>query len=70
MIAQLSNSSEVHRLYANKTTDPQTPASIEVEGGGLYQVTIFPIRKGRGILNSDAEYSANMMVKDAGILTK
>ena len=54
MVAQLSSSSQV---YTNKTTDHQTPASVEVEESGMYQVTIFAIRGERGILDSTVEYN-------------
>ena len=62
VIAQLSNSSEVHRLYANKTTDRQIQVSVLVEENGLYQVTIFAIRGGRGIVDSSLEYSGQLIV--------
>ena len=62
MIAQLSNLTEVHRLYANKTTDCQTPASVVVEENGMYQVTIFAIRGRRGIVDSHVEYSRQITV--------
>ena len=50
------------KLHTNKTTDRQTPASVEVEGSGTYQVTIFAIRGERGILNSNVEYSELLVV--------
>ena len=53
MIVQLF--SEAQKLYVNQSMDPHTPVTVEVERDGLYQVTIFPIREGRGILNSNAE---------------
>ena len=34
--------------------DPNTPVTVEVERDGLYQVTIFPIREGRGILDTES----------------
>ena len=52
---QLSNANEVQKLYVNQSMDPHTPVTVEVERDGLYLVTIFPIREGRGILDSDAE---------------
>ena len=52
---QLSNANEVQKLYVNQSTDPHTPVTVEVEKDGPYQVTIFPIREGRGILDSNAE---------------
>ena len=65
MIAWLSNSSEVHKLYANKTTNRQTPASILVEENGTYQVTVFAIRGERGIVDSNAEYSILHLVENS-----
>ena len=56
MIAQLSNASEAQKLYVNQSMDPHTPVTVEVERDGLHQVTIFPIREGRGILDSNAEH--------------
>ncbi len=64
MIAQLSNYSEVHRLYASKTIDRQTSASVVVEESGLYRVTIFPIREGTGITNSSVEFITQLAVSD------
>ena len=52
MIVQASNHSKV---YSNRSMDPHTPVTVEVERDGLYQVTIFPIREGRGILESSME---------------
>ena len=52
MIAQLSDSSEVHKLHINQSMDLQTPVTVEVEESGVYQVTIFAIREGTGIVDS------------------
>ena len=40
MIVQSSNSSEVHKLHVNQNVDLQTPVAVEVDEGGVYQVTI------------------------------
>ena len=64
MIAQLSNSSKVHRLHVNKTTDLNTQLSVVVEESGTYQVTIFPIRGDRGIVDSNVEYSGQVTVSN------
>ena len=64
VIAQLSSFSEVNRLYVNKTTDRQTPVSVLVEENGLYQVTVFAIRGGRGIVGTNVEYMEMVMVGD------
>ena len=62
VIAQLSNISEVQRLYVNKTTDRQTPVSVLVMENGLYQVTVFAIREERGIVDSNVEYRVELYV--------
>ncbi len=50
------------RILTNQTTDRQTPASVEVEENGLYQVIIFPIRGRSGIVMSNAEFMYQLMV--------
>ena len=50
MIAQLDSSKEVHKLHINQSMDLQTPVTVEVEESGVYQVTIFAIREGTGIV--------------------
>ncbi len=57
MLVQQRNLAEVHKLYTSKTTDLQTPASVEVEENGEYLVAIFAIRGERGIVNSEAIYT-------------
>ena len=52
VIAQLCNANEIQKLYANQSMDPHTPVTVEVERDGLYRVTVFVIREGRGILDS------------------
>ena len=52
MIAQLSDSSEVHKLHINQSMDLQTPVTVEVEESGVYQVTIFAIKDETGIVGS------------------
>ena len=53
-----------NHFHANKTTDRQTPVSVLVEGDGLYQVIIFAIRGGRGIVGTNVEYMEMVMVGD------
>ena len=57
---QISNSSQVHKLYVEQTT--HTTATIEVEETGVYQVSIFPLREGTGILDSNVEYTQQVSV--------
>ena len=52
----------VGRLYTNQSSDPQTPATVQLDRTGLYQVTVFPILGERGILDTSAEYSQQLMV--------
>ena len=53
VIAQLSNASEVQKLYVNQSMDPHTPVTVEVERDGLYRITIFPITDQDGIYSED-----------------
>ena len=69
MIAQLSNSSAVHKLYTNKTTDHQALASVEVEESGTYQVTIFAIRGETGILDSTVQHSVAVVTSASNLPT-
>ena len=58
MIAQLNDSSEVHKLHINQSMDLQTPVTIEVEESGMYQVAIFAVREGTGIVGSYVGYTS------------
>ena len=62
VIVQSINVSEVHKLYVNKSIDLDTPVTVSVERDGEYQVTIFAIRRGMGILESDVGYTEHVMV--------
>ena len=62
VIVQSINVSEVHKLYVNKSIDLDTPVTVSVEPDGDYQVTIFAIRRGIGILESDVGYTEHVMV--------
>ena len=52
VIVQPTNVSEVHKLYLNQSMDLDTPVTVPVERDGEYQVSIFAIREGIGILGS------------------
>ena len=62
MIAQLNYSSEVHKLHVNQSMDLQTPVTVEVEESGVYQVTIFAIREGTGIVGSYVGHTGHVQV--------
>ena len=71
MIAQLNDSSEVHRLHVNQSMDLQTPVTVEVEESGMYQVAFFTIREGTGIVGSSyVEYTVDMTTIVESIDTK
>ena len=58
---QSTNVSEVHKLHVNQSMDLHTQVTVPVERDGEYQVSIFAIRKGMGILASTMPY---VMVHD------
>ena len=61
VIAQLSNANEVQKLYVNQSMDPYTSVTVEVERDGPYEVTIFPITEGRGILYDTVKLKESSM---------
>ena len=64
MIAQLNSSSEVRKLHISQSMDLQTPVTVEVEESGVYQVTIFVIRKETGIVGSYMAYNVTLSTVD------
>ena len=63
VVAQLRNASEVHKLYVNQSMDLHTPVTVPVERDGEYQVSIFAIREGMGILGFNMHYVKLVTVK-------
>ena len=51
-IQVIVQSSEVHKLYVNRSMDLHTPVTVSVERDGEYRVSVFVIREGMGILGS------------------
>ena len=41
-----------------------TTATVEVEETGVYQVSIFPLREGTGILDSNVEYTQQVTISN------
>ena len=41
---------------------PQGPVTVQVGESGVYQVTVFPIREGLGILESEVAYTDEIAV--------
>ena len=62
VIVQSTNVSEVHKLYVNQSMDLHTPVTVPVERDGEYQVSIFAIREGIGILGSGVGYTEHVTV--------
>ena len=65
MIVQRNMLNQVHKLYVEQTT--HTTATVEVEETGVYQVSIFPLREGTGILDSNVEYTQQVNVSSGRI---
>ena len=65
VIAHLASNSS-HRLYVEETTHTTATATVEVEETGVYQVSIFPLREGTGILDSNVEYTQQVDVSAPG----
>ncbi len=53
----IQNINTVDKLNVAEATDRQTPASIHLEEVGVYQITIFPLNRERGIIDSAVGYS-------------
>ena len=59
---QMIAGSSDHKLYVEQTT--HTTATVEVEETGVYQVSIFPLREGTGILDSNVEYTQQVTISN------
>ena len=64
VIAQQDTDNEVHKLYNNHSATPNSPVTVLVSAGG-YQVSIFAIREGSGIMNSNVQYTDHVIVTAA-----
>ena len=62
VIVQSTKVSEVHKLYVNQSMDLHTPVTVPVERDGEYQVSIFAIREGMGILEPTEQYNDNILI--------
>ena len=50
----------IRELLVNQTR--QGPVTVQVQGSGIYHVTIFPIYEDTGIINSTMVYSGQIVV--------
>lgn len=62
LLAHICHSNEVNITYINQTHNRHTPATVQVDQSGTYQVSIFAIRGGKGIQDSNVEYIERVMV--------
>ena len=69
VIVQSANVNEVHKLYVNQSMDLHTPVTVPVERDGEYQVSIFAIREGIGILGSGVGYTQQVMAHTSVIMS-
>ena len=63
VIAQSTETADVGTLYTNHSSDPQATVTVHVDRTGMYQVFVFPILGERGILDTSAEYTQQVMVR-------
>ena len=49
--------------------EPQGPVTVQVIGRGAYHVTVFPIREGLGILDSNVAYRMEITAGVADSMT-
>ena len=62
VIVLSTNVNEVHKLYVNQSMDLHTPVTVPVERDGEYQVSIFAIKEGMGILGPTGQYNKIIVV--------
>ena len=65
VIVQSASVSEVHKLYVNQNMDLHTSVTVPVERDEEYQVSIFAIREGMGILGPTGQYYSNVVIVSA-----
>ena len=64
VVVQRDSISEARTLLVNSTQPGQAlgPVTVEVEEGGVYQVTVFAIRGEVGIVGSAVEYTTQIEI--------
>ena len=58
----IQNINRVDKLNVAEVTDRLTPVTIHLEDFGVYQITIFPIRRDEGIIDSDIGYMQKVIL--------
>ena len=64
VIAQPTDYDRLGKLYASHTLECQTSAIVEVEQNGEFLVSVIPVLRETGIVNSSVEYSEVVVVED------
>lgn len=67
VIARLHNASQVHKLYVNHTIG-QNEVTVTVERNGEYQISVFAISEGIGIVESTVQFM-DLVVVNGGTST-
>ena len=62
MIVQSTDLTRIRRLVITHANDVSSLMSLQVEVSGEHLITIFSIRRGRGIINAHTPYQTRMMV--------
>ena len=64
LVVQEKSVNGARRLLVNSTEqgEPQGPVTVQVAVGGAYQATVFPIREGMGILESNVAHREEIVV--------
>ena len=62
MIVQSTSLIHVRKLLINHTTDSSSPVEVEVEQDGEYLVTVYSIRRGRGIVHDGTPHQQKIII--------
>ena len=62
MIVQSTSFMYVRKLLINHTTDSSSPVEVEVEQDGEYLVTVYSIKRGRGIVHDSTPHQQRIII--------
>ena len=68
LVVQEKSVNGARRLLVNATEqgEPQGPVTVQLTESKAYQVTVFPIREGMGILESNVAYTVEIVLDVVG----
>ena len=67
MIVQSTSFMYVRKLLINHTIDPSSPVEVEVEQDGEYLVTVYSIRRERGIVHNSTPHQQRIVISTVAI---